>query len=325
MRAVVVSAFGGPEVLQAVELEAPTPGPGQVAVQVAATSVNFADILARRGLHHGIAPPPFVPGLDFAGTIVALGAGVEGLRVGQRVAGMPSGGSYAEQVLADTIGTFPLPDSVDWERGAAFPVLGITAYNLLQLAGRLAPGETVLVHAAAGGVGSTALQLARLLGAGRVFGTAGDAAKTALVSELGADAAIDYRRERFADRVLELTDGRGADLILDSVSGEVFRESLRCLAPFGRIVVFGRASGQPASVETTELDSVNRAVIGYSSGHYRRNRPAALRPAGETVLGWLAEGRWRPIIGHRYPLAEAAAAQQLVESRQSTGKVLLLP
>ena len=325
MRAMVVTAFGGPEVLQPREVEAPRPGPGQVQIQVAATSVNFADILARRGLYHGGAQAPFVPGLDAAGTIAALGEGVAGWQVGQRVAGMLSGGTYAELAVADPVSLFALPDSVDWETAAAFPVLGVTAYNILHLAGRLAAGETVLVHAAAGGVGTTAVQMARLLGAGQVIGTVGDDAKAALVRELGADAAINYRTADLAARVLELTDGRGVDVILDSVSGEVFRESLRCLAQFGRIVVFGRSSGQAGTVQTTELDGVNRAVIGYSSGHYRRNRPAALRPAGETVLGWLAEGRWRPIIGHRYPLAEAAAAQQLIERRASTGKVLLLP
>ncbi len=325
MRAVVVTAFGGPEVLQYQEVPDPRPGLGQVLIRVAATGVNFADIQARRGRYHGEATPPFIPGLDAAGTIVAVGEGVHGLRVGQRVAAFPLGGSYAEFVLADPALVYPLPDGVDFDTAAAFPTIGITAYNLLRTAGQLAEGETVLIHAAAGGVGTTAVQVARLLGAGRVLGTVGDDAKAELVRGLGADVVINYRREDFAARVRELTDGRGADVILDSVAGPVFRASLTCLAPFGRLVVFGQASGEPGQVPSADLYPLNRAVIGYSTGGYRRLRPAALRPAAEVVLDWLATRRLHLIISRRFALAEAAEAHRLVESRASTGKVLLLP
>ena len=325
MRAVVVSAAGEPEVLRVEERPEPTPGPGQVLIRVAATSVNFADIMARRGRYHGAPPPPFVPGLDLAGTIAALGDGVTGLAVGQRVAAFPNGGSYAEFVLADLVSVFPLPDAVDDETAAAFLTVGVTSYNLLRTVGRLVEGETVLIHAAAGGVGTTAVQLARLLGAGRVLGTVGDDAKAGLVRDLGADVVINYRREEFPTRVRELTDGAGADLILDSVAGPVFAGNLTCLAPFGRLVAFGQASGEPGEVRSSDLYPTNRAVLGYSTGGYRRARPAALRPAAEAVLDLLAAGRLRLVIGRRYPLAEAAEAHRFVESRASTGKVMLLP
>ena len=325
MRAVFVTGFGGTEVLRVQETEAPRPGPGQVLIQVAATGVNFADILARQGRYHGGAQPPFIPGLDVAGTITAVGEGVTGLRVGQRVAAFPEGGSYAEQVVADPVLVYPLPDGVDWDTAAAFPTVGVTAYNVLALAGRLTPGETVVVHAAAGGVGTTAVQVARLLGAGRVVGTVGDDAKAGVVRELGADAVINYRREPVADRVLELTDGKGADVILDSVAGELFQQSLRCLAPFGRLVVFGQASGQPGTALSGDFYPRNQALVGYSTGSYRRLRPTALRPAAEKVLNWLAEGRLRLVVSRRYPLVEAAAAQRWIEQRHSTGKVLLVP
>ncbi len=325
MRAVVVTEAGGPEVLRVEERPEPTPGPGQVAVRVAATSVNFADVMARKGRYHGAPPPPFIPGLDLAGTVTALGEGVRGLTAGQRVAVFPSGGSYAEAVLADPLLVYPLPDAVDFETAAAFPTIGVTAYNLLQTVGRLQTGETVLIHAAGGGVGTTAVQIARLLGAGRIIGTVGDDAKAGLVRDLGADVAINYRREDFAARVRELTGDAGADVILDSVGGEVTAGSLRCLAPFGRLVAFGQASGEHGQVRTGDLYPLNKAVLGYSTGGYRRLRPAALRPAAEAVLAWLAEGQLRMVVTERLPLAEAATAHRRIESRATTGKILLLP
>jgi NADPH:quinone reductase len=250
---------------------------------------------------------------------------VSGLEVGQRVAAFPAGGSYAEQVLADPALVYALPEGVDFDTAAAFPTIGVTAYNLLTLVGRLSAGETVLVHAAGGGVGTTAIQMARRLGAGKVIGTVGDDAKVALVHELGADEVINYRAEDFAARVRDLTGGNGADVILDSVAGPTFEASLSCLAPFGRLVVFGQASGEPGVARSADLYGLNRAVLGYSTGGYRRLRPAALRPAAEAVLHLLAGGEIRFVVGGRYPLAEAADAHRLLESRQSTGKILLVP
>jgi NADPH:quinone reductase len=325
MKAVVVNSFGPPEVLEYEDLPEPRPAPGQVLIDVAATGVNFADVMARRGRYHGGAAPPFVPGLDVAGTITAVGAEVSGLQVGQRVAAFPAGGSYAEQVLADPVLVYALPEGVDFETAAAFPTVGVTAYNLLTLVGRLAPGETVLVHAAAGGVGTTAVQMARRLGAGKVIGTVGDDAKMGLVRDLGADEVINYRRDDFAARVREVTGDSGADVILDSVAGPTFAASLTCLAPFGRLVVFGQASGEPGEARSADLYGLNRAVLGYSTGGYRRLRPAALRPAAEAVLGLLAGGEVRFVVGRRYSLAEAAEAHRFVESRESTGKILLIP
>jgi NADPH:quinone reductase len=325
MKAVVVNRLGPPEVLEYQDVPEPQAAPGQVLIRVAATGVNFADIMARRGRYHGGAAPPFVPGLDVAGTITSVGTGVTGLAVGQRVAAFPAGGSYAEQVAADPVLVYALPDAVDFETAAAFPTVGVTAYNLLSLVGRLAGGETVLVHAAGGGVGTTAIQMARRLGAGRVIGTVGDDAKIGLVRDLGADEVINYQREDFAARVRDLTGGSGADVVLDSVAGPTFEASLTCLAPFGRLVVFGQASGEPGVARSADLYGMNRAVLGYSTGGYRRLRPAALRPAAEAVLRLLADGEVRFVVGGRYPLAEAAEAHRSVESRKSTGKILLLP
>ena len=322
MQVVEVRSYGDPSVLEWRERDEPAPGPGEVAIRVTHTGVNFADVQARRGTYHGGQQPPFVPGLDCVGTIAAVGHAVDGFRVGQRVAAFPPNGSYAEVVVVPVVTVYPLDPAIADDDAAALLML-VTAYNVLTLAGRFTPGENVLVHAAAGGVGSTAVQMARALGAGRIFATAGGAAKCAIARDAGADVAIDYRSEDFARRVLDETNGRGVDLILDSVAGEIFDNGLTALAPFGRIVAFGMASGTPGSVRTNDLHPSNRAVIGYSSGSYRKLRPAALRPGAEASLRLVAERKVSVVIGARLPLRDAAEAHRLVESRASHGKVLL--
>lgn len=323
MQAMYVTSYGGPEVLELSEAPTPEPGPGQLRICVTATSVNFADIQGRRAPYHTSAPPPFIAGLEAAGTVDALGPGVTGFQLGQRVAASTDGGSYAEYALARTIGTFAIPDSMGWDVAAVFPSVGTTAYNLLTLAGRLQAGETVLIHAAAGGVGSTAVQLARVLGAGRIIGTVGSAEKADLIGRLGADAAINYREENVAERVMDLTDGAGADLILDAVGADTFEGSLASLALYGRLVVYGQSSGPPPPVAFGPLFSQNKSVLGYSTGGHRRTRPEVLRPAGEAVLKLLIAGRWKPVIDRKLPLHQAGDAQHLVESRATVGKVVL--
>ena len=325
MQAVFVTEFGAPEVLRAQDAPIPDPGPGQVRLKVAATTVNFADIQGRRSSYIVSRTPPFIPGLEAAGTVDALGPGVRGLEIGQRVTAHADGGSYAEYALARVGETFPIPDSLDWEQASTVPSVGTTALNLLTRAGRLQPGETVLIHAAAGGVGSTAVQMARALGAGFIIGTAGSDEKLELVLSLGADAAIDYREENVAERVRELTGGWGADVILDGVGKDSFEGSIASLASFGRLVAYGQASGPPPPVAFGSIYGDNKSIIGYSNGGYRRGRPDELRPVGMAALKLLAQGRWKPVIGARFPLAQASEAHRLVENRASTGKVLLLP
>jgi NADPH2:quinone reductase len=323
MHAVYVTAFGGPEVLQVSEAPVPTPGPGEVAIEVAATTVNFADIDRRRNPGRALQQPPFIPGLEAAGTIRALGPGVNGLQVGQRVTAHTDGGSYTEFALARSIGVFPIPDSLAWDVAACVPSVGTTSFNLLTYAGRLQPGETLLVHAAAGGVGTTVVQMARALGAACIIGTVGSAEKADLILKLGADAAINYRNEDVAERVRAITAGKGANLVLDSVGADTFAASLASLAMHGRLVVYGQASGPPPAVEFGRIYGENKTIVGYSTGGFRRSRPEALRPAGEAALALLAGGRWQPVIGAYYPLEQAAEAQRFVEDRSSTGKVVL--
>jgi NADPH2:quinone reductase len=323
VKAVYITEFGPAETLQVREAPLPEPGPGQVRIKVAGTTVNFADIQARR--NPGPRQPPFIPGLEAAGTVDALGAGVAGLQVGQRVAVHADGGSYAEYILAHTVGTFAIPESLGWDEASCFPSVGTTSFNLLMQAGRMQPGDTVLIHAAAGGVGSTAVQLARALGAGQIIGTVGSAEKASLILSLGADAAINYRQENVVERVQELTGGAGADVVLDGVGADTFEGSVASLAPFGRLVAFGQSSGPPPGVFFGRIYGDNKSIVGYSTGGHRRLRPEALRQPGLAVLKLLVQGRWKPIIGARFPLVQAAVAQRMVEDRESTGKVLLIP
>jgi NADPH:quinone reductase len=194
---------------------------------------------------------------------------------------------------------------------------------LLTLVGRLQRGESVLIHAAAGGVGSTAVQMAKQLGAGKIFATAGGEQKLKIARDLGADVAIDYVKDDFAKAIADATGGTGVDMVLDAVGGDVFVKGLPVLANFGRYCVYGQSSGSPGSLTTDLLHRSNRAVLGYSSGHYRRNRPAAIRPAIEAALKMAEDGKVKILDGGRFPLRDAAKAHQLVESRASTGRLFL--
>lgn len=323
MKAVFARAFGGPEVLELVERPMPTPGPGEVTVRTAYASVNFADVKARRGGHHTGAKPPFVPGLDVSGTVEAIGAGVSGLRVGQWVAAAPDGGAYAEVVRARASLVYPLAEGAD-PRQAAGVVALMTAYNVAIVKGGLQPGETVLVQAAAGGVGSLLVQLAKRYGAARVIGVVGSEAKVAAAQGFGADEVLVVRDEDLRPHLAAAAPD-GIDLVLDSAGGDAFHAAFEALRPFGRIVHFGDAGGTPGPVPVSGMHKANLAVFGYSSGHYRKHRPEGVRHAAERALAHVAAGELRVDVTRVFGLADAAEAHRLLESRASTGKLLLEP
>jgi NADPH2:quinone reductase len=321
MHAIEIAEFGDPSVLRWVELPDPVPGPDQVAIKVSRTNVNFADTLLRRGSNPGL-KRPYIPGLDCTGVITALGANVQGLKVGQRVTAFADGGSYAEIVVARAVLTYAIPDGVADDDVCGLVAL-VTAWNAIHLAGRLASGETLLVHSAAGGVGLAAIQIARRLGAKTIIGLVSDLKKAEIVRECGADHVLEAKD--FAAGTRDTLGGPHVDVILDPNAGESFLRNFDVLAPFGRLVSFGQAAGAPAMVGTELLHPTNRAVIGYSSGHYRAARPAALRPAADGVIAAIQAGDLRLVIGARFPLREAAEAHRLIESRKSHGKILLTP
>lgn len=326
VNAVVVSKFGGPEVLEYTSVEIPELSPTEVLIKVEAASVNFADIKARTGNYHGAGNPPFVPGLDCAGIVEAIGSGVTKLKVGQRVMTFPSTGSYADFVNAEEVVTYPIADHIDFETAAAYPTVAITSYNLLKKMANIQEGETVLIHSASGGIGTTATQIAKLLGAKTVIGTVGSDEKKHVAKQAGVDHVINYQTEQFVQIVNDLTNGQGVDIILDSLAGDIFEQSLECLARFGRIVNFGNAHATEAGkVNTMALHSTCRSVLGYSTGTYKKYRPEELKDAAKNVISYLENGKVNMFISKRFKLSEAGEAQKHIEDRKSTGKVILLP
>jgi NADPH2:quinone reductase len=321
VRAIHVTDHGGPEVLTLVERDPPEPGPGEVAVDVEAVGVNFADIKRRRGSSSRSHDLPFAPGIEAAGIVRAVGEGA-GFSVGDRVACFPRRGSYAEVVVADADRVFRIPDSLGFEAAAAFPVQFLTAHESLHACGGLRPGDGVLIHAAAGGLGSAAVQLAAARGA-TVFGTASTDRKRRFAERLGADHTVDYESEDFREAAAEHTDG-GVDLVLDGVGGETFDRSLDAVRPFGRIVTLGSASGTDAAPDAGRLRAESVHVVGYHLSRAVERFPERVHRAAAEVFGLHDAGGLEFVVGERFDLSEAGAAHAHIEGRESHGKVILV-
>ena len=323
MKAIVFTQTGGPEVLALGDVPKPDVRPGMALIKIQAIGVNFADTRFRQGTYVVKPKLPDTPGMEAAGVVEAVGDGVTEVRPGARVAAFTVK-SYAEYCQAPASMVIPLPDVVRFVDGAAFPIQVLTAYHMLHTADSTGPGRTVLVHSAAGGVGLAAVQLARAAGA-RVLGTVSSDAKAPLVREHGAEAVINYATEKFADEVLRLTEGRGVDLILDAVGKPTFEEGLRCLAPFGHLILYGRAGGPTDPLNVATLSPKSQKVSGFMVPTVTRNFPDRTRESAERCFALMREGRLRLHIGKTFPLAQAADAHRYLESRQSTGKLILIP
>lgn len=324
MRAIVYVQPGGPEVLKLEQVPVPTVDKGQALVRVSAAGVNYADIARRYDRYLERTPFPYTPGSEIVGEIVALGAGVaqDGwLRPGARVMGLCSHGAYADYAVTSARMLAPVPPTLTDAEAVALPVQGVTAYQLLKDSAALKPGERVLVNAAAGGVGTLAVQVARLLGAQVVLAAVGSDDKAELLRSLGVDAIINYATENLTDRVKTLTDGKGVDVILEPVGGEVFNRSQAALAMGGRLAMFGQASGQPGVVDMARLMRRNAAIVGY---WLAVSPPAQVSEAIRALGAWLAEGKLRIVVGATYPLEEAAQAQRDMEARRTRGKLALV-
>jgi NADPH2:quinone reductase len=322
MKAIRIDAFGGPEVLRLVALPDPAPGPAQIVVQVQAAGLNFIDVYHRTGLYPN--PLPLVPGMEGAGVVLEAGADVAGLRPGDRVAWTGVLGSYAERLLLPAERAFLVPHGVTTRTAAALMLQGMTAQYLSTSTFPLKKGDTCLVHAAAGGVGHLLVQMAKQRGA-RVIGTVSTEEKAALAKEAGADEVILYTREDFLEAVRRLTDGRGVDVVYDSVGKTTAEKSIDCLRPLGSIVFFGNASGPVPPIDPLVLSRKGSLFLTRPNlVHYIADRPSLEARAGD-VLGAAAAGRLRVRIHRTYPLADAAEAHRALEGRQTAGKVLLLP
>src|SRR3989475_2870160 len=323
MKAIVFAETGGPEVLALADVPRPDVRPGAVLSKSHAIGVNFADTRFRQGTYTIKPKLPDSPGMEVAGVIEAVGDGVTNLRPGMRAAAFTSR-AYAEYCVSPAFMVIPLPDSVGFVDGAALLIQVLTAYHLLHTVDSTGPGRSVLVHSAAGGVGLAAWQLAKAAGA-RVFGTVSSDDKIELAKSTGADAIINYSRDKFADEVLQLTDGRGVDLILDAVGKPTFEEGLRCLAPFGHLVLYGRAGGPTDPLNLTTLSPKSLKVSAFALPLVTRNFPDKTRASAERCFALMREGKLRLHIGKTFPLAQAADAHRYLESRQSTGKLILIP
>ncbi len=323
MRAITIPEPGGPEALVLTELPEPVPGPGEVLIDVAAAGVNRADILQRQG--HYPPPPgaPAWPGLECSGVISAVGTGVEGWRVGDRVAALLDGGGYAERAVAPVRHLLAVPDAVDLIDAAGLPETVCTAWSNLVMVGRLRRGETVLIHGGSGGVGSVAIQLARAVGA-RVAVTAGGSERVRRCLDLGADTGIDHRVQDFVAALRQATEGRGADVVLDVLGAGYLARNLQALAPDGRLVVIGLQHGRRAEIDLGLLLAKRASVHGTTLRARPPEQKAAI-VAEVTERAWpmLRDSRLRPVIHARLPLADAAAAHELLESGAVFGKLVL--
>ncbi len=321
MKAIRIQETGGPEVMRLEDIEKPTPKAGEVLIKVAAAGINYADLAQRQGAYLTRTHTPMTIGLEVSGTVEELGPGVTSPQVGSRIVALVASG-YAEYTTASTNTVIPIPDNLDFNSAAAFPLQGITAYQLLHESTHLQEGESVLVHAAAGGVGTLAIQLARLMGAKTVVGTASNSKKLELIRELGADAAINYTEADWAEQVTKVTGGKGPDVILEMVGGDIAEKSLQILAPFGRMVVYGSASGQMVQFSGIQLMYKNQTVVGYWLSAWL-SRPDKLAEAAQALVQYLATSKLRIIVGHTFPLAQAAEAHRTIADRKTTGKVVL--
>lgn len=322
MRAIRVHEYGGPEAMRVEELPTPTPGAGQALVRLEAVGVNFIDVYQRSGLYKGALP--FTLGLEGSGVVEAAGPGVSEVRVGDRVAYTGVPGAYAEHAVVPAARLVTLPAGLGARDGAAAMLQGMTAHYLVRATYPLKAGETCLIHAAAGGVGLLLCQLAKQVGA-RVIGTVSTEAKARLAREAGADEVILYTQQDFLAEVKRLTDGRGVQVVYDSVGKTTFEKGLDCLAPRGYMVLYGQSSGPVPALDPNTLNTKGSLFLTRPSlFHHVSTREELLQRAGE-VLGWIAAGKLRLRIGATFPLAEAAEAHRQLEGRQTTGKVLLLP
>ncbi|HZT73935.1 MAG TPA: zinc-binding dehydrogenase [Terriglobales bacterium] len=314
MKAIAAEALGGPEVLQLTEVETPQPAPGMVLIKVEAAALNYADVMMRAGVYPGGPQPPFVPGLEVAGTVA------EGPRQGERVMALTWAGGYAEYALANENAVWPIPEGMSSAEAAGFLVANLTAYFALWMAD-LKPDERVLIHAAAGGVGTAAVQLAHEMGA-EIFATSSSEEKLKRIKALGAEHGINYAQSDFAAEVRRLTHDEGVDIVLEMIGGEVFERSLELLRNLGRMVLYGRVSGEGRMIDPAVLLTNSLGLHGLYLGGLVADADL-MKMAMDDLREYVRRKKLRVMVGKHFTLAEAAEAHRFLESRQSFGKIVL--
>jgi NADPH2:quinone reductase len=322
MRAMLCHAWGPVENLKLGDAPAPVPADGEVVIAVKAVGINYADAIMVAGNYQTKPPLPFSPGLEAAGIVTACGRRVTRFKPGDRVMAILAHGGLAELAVAPESETFAIPVRMSFEEAGAFPVAYISSHVALRWQGRLEPGETLLVLGAAGGVGLTAVEIGKAMSA-RVIAAASTAEKLAVAQERGADEVVNYATEKLTERVMALTDGKGADVCFDPVGGELFDAALSSLGWGGRILLIGFVAGVP-QIPANRLLVKHRAALGSSLRYFRWHAPDKLRRSVEELLQWYGEGKLRPLVTHRLPLEQSVEAIRLLTDRKAHGKVVVL-
>jgi NADPH2:quinone reductase len=323
MRAILCKEWGGPEKLVVEDVPSPALRDGAVRIAVHAAGINFMDLLLIAGQYQVKPQLPFTPGAEVGGVVTEVGSGVTSVKPGDRVMALVESGAYAEEAIAGADRVFPIPDKMDFAMAAGFPVAYGTSHGAFAWRARLKPDEWLLVHGAAGGVGLTAVEVGKAMGA-KVIAAAGGPEKLAVAREHGADHLIDYSREDIRERVKAITGGRGADVIYDPVGGDAFDASLRCIAWEGRIIIIGFASGRIPQVPANIALVKNIDVIGFFWGSYQAHKPELPRESFKQLLRWYQEGKLKPHVSESFELKDVALAMERLKSRKSTGKVVLV-
>ena len=322
MRAVLCKQWGGPERLVVEDVPPASMKEGSVRIAVHAAGINFADLLLISGQYQEKPPFPFTPGMEIAGVVTEVSAGVNTIKAGDRVMALCGTGGYTEELVIDAQRVFRIPDAMDFPTAAGFPVTYGTSHGAFDWRAHLQPSEWLLVHGAAGGVGLTAVEIGKVMGA-RVIACASSAEKLEIARQHGADALIDYSREDLRERVKSITGGHGADVIYDPVGGDVFDASLRSIAWGGRLIIIGFASGKISQIPANILLVKNIDVIGFYWGSHQARKPELLRNSYTQLLRWFEEGKLKPHVSHQMDISEVAQAMNLLRERKSTGKVVL--
>lgn len=326
MKQIIVNEFGGPEKLILHDVPMPSAADGQIVIKVEASGVNFSDGMQRRNKYVFPVSLPYLPGFEVAGIVTEHGKGVENISVGDRVVAMlPAGGGYAQYAVTPSYLAAVIPPTISAQESLALQVQGLTAYLMLKDGAKLQAGQTVLIHAAAGGVGTLLVQIAKQMGAGKIIATASNVEKLAVAKSLGADELINYTESDWVQKVKDATTGgKGVDLILDSTGGEILRNSFNCLAPFGRLISFGNPTGGSTSIEAFTLVNNNQILQGFGLASYFE-KPDLMQEAYQYLFSQAATGKLKVHIGQTFPLKDAAEAHRQMENRKTTGKIVLIP
>src|SRR5712664_2481290 len=324
MRALLCREYGPIERLRVEEVPSTRPGPNEVVVEVKASSLNFPDALLVQGLYQVKPPLPFSPGMELAGIVKEVGAAVRGVAPGDRVVASPGRGGFAQECLVAADRVSPLPPGMDFETGSAFMLTYCTSLHALKDCGHLQPGETLVVLGAAGGVGTSAIEVGKAMGA-KVIAAASSEEKLAFCKKLGADDTIDYEKADLRQRILDLTGGKGADVVYDPVGGAHTEAALRATAWRGRLLVIGFASGVIPQVKLNLALLKERSLVGVYWGDWTKRDPEGQRRNVERLATWFAQGKVKPVISERVPLADAPAAMTRLLQRKVKGKVVVLP